>query len=220
MKKTLILVVTYLLFSSTAFAKTQGHYVGVNILKHNTEVATSKDSSTGNLDTYFNGTQDNSSRGIGLSYGHAFNFDRIFVMPSIAYELINSENKTRKPASGYEQDFDIKSRLVLKTNIGYDVTDAFSVYVPIGIASNSYKYTTNDYLGSSYVKTEQTGSSTGFIYGAGVSYEVSDKFNITLEYNRSSFDVTTEKDVALVGNVKLKTETQISTVSLGAAYRF
>ena len=220
MKKLLLLITACSFISSTSFAKTQGHYVGINILKHDTQVKTSKDSSTGNLDTYFNGTQNNNSNGLGISYGYALNFDKIFVMPSIAYESINSKNKTRKIANSYEQDFDINSRLVLKANLGYDVTDSFSVYVPVGIASNSYKYTTNDYLGSSFVKTEQTGSSTGFIYGAGLSYEMFDKFNLTLEYNRSSFDAVTEKDVALFGDVKLKAEAEISTVSLGMAYKF
>jgi opacity protein-like surface antigen len=54
----------------------------------------------------------------------------------------------------------------------------------------------------------------------GFSFSPMKHLAINLEYNRSSFDVKTANDVALVGTVKLKSNVDLNVLKLGVAYNF
>ncbi|MBL6664801.1 MAG: porin family protein [Rickettsiales bacterium] len=189
-------------------------------MRSSLESKTSKESSVGNTDTYFNDNKKDTSYGFGIEYNYAFNFNNFFIAPGVFYELTNVETNRADGANYYNQDLDINSRYGVKANFGYDVSDQFSAYIPVGYAVNNYELKTKDYFGSSHVSLKQTGSESAFLYGIGFSYSPVDSISVNLEYNRSSFDIKTKTDIALVGDVKLKTENDLNVIKLGVSYKF
>ncbi|NBX53107.1 MAG: porin family protein [Proteobacteria bacterium] len=221
MKKSLILLsIIASLASFNAYAKTEGRYIGFDILRSNAEVKTTKDKVISNSDNYFNTNRKDSSIGLGLNYSHAFNFDKFFVAPGAFFDLLNNETKVRDSLNGYNQDVNIKSRYGIKANIGYDINDQFSAYIPLGISVNRYELITKDYIGASYLKVTQTGSESALIYGLGFAYHPTKELAINLEYNNSSFDIKSKTNVALINFVKLKSNVNLNVIKLGVSYNF
>lgn len=214
------------LASANAYAKTEGQYIGFDLLRSNAEVKTTKDKFSANTDKYFNTNRKDSSIGLGFNYSYAFNFDKFFVAPGAFFDLLNNQTNVRDSVNSYNQDVSIKSRYGIKANFGYDITDQFSAYIPLGISVNQYELNTNDHLGSSYLKLTQTGFESALFYGLGFAYHPTKELAINLEYNNSSFDIKSKTNVALMGfanssnSVTLKSNVNLNVIKLGVSYNF
>ncbi len=220
MKKIIVLttVVTALSIPS-AFAKTEGSYLGINVLRAKSDVKSTSSSST-NADTYFNTKTKDSQTGFGINYKYAINMNNFFIAPGVFLEKIGSESKVNDTENGYNQSVNIKSRYGVKFDAGYDITDKFSVYAPFGISMANYELKTQDYSGASSLTTKTTGRKAGFLYGLGFSFAATENILVNLEYNRSSYDLKSGGNVALIGNTTLKAKTNLDVVTLGVAYKF
>jgi hypothetical protein len=91
MKK--LLIISSLIASLTAAsanAKTEGSYLGIDLLKTNTQVK-----GTGIGEDYgvgwFNTKAKDSSIGFGLNYKYAINMNNFFIAPGLFYESIGTE---------------------------------------------------------------------------------------------------------------------------------
>ena len=220
MKK--LLIISSLIASlaaSSANAKTEGSYLGIDLLKANTEVKTSKVSSN-NADTYFNTTTKDSQNGLGLNYKYAINMNNFFIAPGLFYESIGAETKVDDKANQYTQNVKIKDRYGVKLDLGYDIMDKFAVYLPVGFASTNYELSTKDSFGTSYLSTKTTSKDTSIFYGVGFAFYPIEKLAISLEYNRSKIDLKSGGNVALIGNTTLKASANLDVIKLGVAYKF
>ncbi len=220
MKKLSLICALIISLSSQAFAKTEGSYVGVEILKANTDVKTKKISGT-NLDTYFNNSSDDSTIGFGINYKYAFNFNKFFVAPSVFLSYIGADAEIDNVQARYKQNIEINNLLGAKVDFGYDITDKFAVYVPVGFSIAGYKFATRNYIDNdNFVETETTGTASGFLYGAGLSFSPIENMAINFEYNRTNFSVETGGDVALAGTAILEADVDVDVMKIGISYKF
>jgi opacity protein-like surface antigen len=207
--------------ASSAFAKTEGSYLGANIFRAKMDVKTSASSSTNTSLDYFSTKSKDSQTGFGINYKYAMNMDGFFIAPGVFFDQIGAESKVSDTQNGYEQNVNIKSRYGVKFDAGYDITDKFSAYVPLGLSMVNYELKTKDYISSSsYLSTTTTGRESAFFYGLGLSFAATDNVVVNFEYNRSSINLKSGGNVAINGNATLKAKTTLDVMSLGVAYKF
>lgn len=219
--KKLILITTLVasLSTSSAFAKTEGSYAGIDVLRAKANVKTTKVSDTNN-DTYFDTNSSDSQTGFGVQYKYAINMNDFFIAPGFFYENLGLEAKNSDAVNQYEQSVKIQNRYGVKFDLGYDLMDNLAIYAPLGYSMVNYELKTNDYFDSSSLVTKTTGRKSAFFYGLGLSFAATDKVVVNLEYNRSSINLVSGGNVALIGNTTLKAKTNLDLIKLGVAYKF
>lgn len=185
--------------ASSAFAKTEGHYLGISAIKTNLESGKYQ----------FNGINygdvakvDDSSTSFGMSYKYAFNFEAVYIAPTIFYDHSNISSK-----GALENTWDLNSRYGLGADIGYDFTDQISAYLKTGIANNRYEFVG----GSSSVSDGDISA----YYGIGAKYSILENLDINLEYEVSEF----EADIGINGNDE-KHSFDINVMRIGVSYKF
>jgi opacity protein-like surface antigen len=184
----------------SAFAKTEGNYVGLDILRANAKHRYQESGTTASNYPEFS----DSSIGYGVNYKYAFNFDNVFVAPGVFFEKLGTEAKDKDGDS-----VSVNYRYGIKANVGYDVTDDFAAYITAGAASTSYEV---DWKAAGLKKS---GSKIGYIVGAGLSYNVAKDVSLNVEYNVQPLTVSTPDD----GGIN-QAKTTVSVAKLGIAYRF
>jgi opacity protein-like surface antigen len=148
--------------SSGAFAKTEGNYVGVDLLA--TTYKTS-DRSDKHADTRV---------GFGVNYKYAFNFDGLFIAPGVFYNANNAKSEHQ----GWEEKLD--NSYGIKADLGYDLTDNFAPFVTFGYQENRLEYAAAN--GSSNWTSES------LIYGVGAKYSVADNIDVSLAYEHVDYN--------------------------------
>ena len=180
-KKLSIITIATLLLTSQSYAKTEGNYAGLNILRNTAKVkstSTLAKDNLGGLAKYYNHNNKDSAYGFGVNYKYAFNFNNFFVAPEISYEFLDNNVKSGYRESNsdfFSQNVKLKNSVSIKANLGYDVNDQFAFYVPVGISSFSYEVNTNDTFGyyntTTSIKNKTTGNKSAAFIGLGFSYE-------------------------------------------------
>ena len=185
--------------ASSAFAKTEGNYVGLDLLrshvKHKYVV------SDGSQYKDFN----DSAAGFGLNYKYAFNKDNFFVAPGVFAEKIGTKATKMKDIDKTRLNY----RYGVKADIGYDVTDGLAVYFTNGLSSTNYSVAFSD-------DGKKSGNKLGYFYGFGLSYNVSKEATINLEYNAQSMDLNAPN----IQEGSVKAETDLSVMKIGVSYHF
>lgn len=181
--------------TSSALAKTEGNYVGIDILKASSSHRYKSD--VGN-----SGKFDDSSIGIGANYKHAFNFNQVFLAPGVFFDQLGTKAKDSDgdPTS-------VKYRYGAKVDLGYDVTNDFAVYFTNGFSNVSYKVDWRS------VSEKKSGSELGYFYGAGLSYKIAKDVTAGLEYNTQSVDLKTP-------HTGTKVASDIRVAKIGVSYNF
>jgi opacity protein-like surface antigen len=228
MKKLLIIssiVASLATASTSALAKTQGHYLGLDLLRTQAEAksnSTAVADQTVSMQQYYNHKDSDTSYGFGINYKYAFNFDNFFVAPGVSVDLLGNKIKSGFSTSAndpYSQEIKLNSRLTAQANLGYDLTDQFAAYVPLGISSFSYEMKTADVSGNNYIQTKKTGNETSFFFGLGFSYQPVKNIAVNLEYNRiPNLQITS--GAATFNNGKIRSDIDVNMVKLGLAYNF
>ena len=194
-KKLLAVVsVAAVISASSAFAKTEGNYFGVDIL--NTRPTLSYDK--------VQGSSVKNTFGAGLSYKHAFNFDGLFVAPGAFVERNNTKVDNSSLAHG-----SINNRYGVKADLGYDLNKDLAVYAVGGLSFLKYSITDSD------GGKQASRGTPNFFYGVGISHEYSENVNFSLEYNTQTLEVKTRR-LASVNKVKA----DINVIKAGVSYRF
>lgn len=225
MKKIIIAsLVSAVSFSSASFAKTEGSYVGFNLLKTTAETKEWKGS---RVSPSVSPMQD-SSNGYGLEFKHAFNFgNQMFISPGVFYDHLGNKIKDKPVSSTVNgvnlanDSVSVKSRYGIKADFGYDVTDNFAAYLTAGLASVKYGINwdskivdpTDLVTVSSSSSLSKKGRKMGAIYGAGFSFYPTKDVSVNVEYNMQSLDFKAP-------DVAVKAPTKLKTMKVGVAYHF
>jgi opacity protein-like surface antigen len=203
MKKLLIISAILTSFTSNVFAKTEGHYLGLNILqsnvKHEYEVDGTK---VANYPKF-----DDSTVGFGVDYKYAINLNGIFIAPGVFYDHISTEAKDDDNDS-----VNTNFRYGIKADIGYDFTESLSAYFSVGAAVLNYEMDWQNSLG-----LKKSGNAISGIVGVGAKYEINENLALKAEFDYQNAEI--EGVVADTGR-RWDTQAQISTIKFGAAYKF
>ncbi len=177
--------------TSSAFANTEGHYVGVNIVNSSVD------------HQYDNGTAqfDKKRVGYGIDYKYAMSLnDNLFIAPGVFAED-NNLRATNSSGDIIENDY----RYGLKVDLGHDLTDNVAIYFTNGISANHYK--------SDRVSVgKKSGTELGYFYGAGFALNVAENVALNIEYNTQKVRFETANTVDL--------DSDLSVFKIGATYRF
>ncbi len=222
MKKIFLFAIsTFFLTQNSALAKTQGSYLGVDLIdskatfieyyKTDSQPIESKD---------YRIHHSNSSYSGGIHYNYALNFGGFFISPGVLVE------KNNLKVAGYsDSDVDINSqrlqirnRYGVKSDIGYDLTDKFSIYGTGGYSLISYR--TKNY-GDAYgevtgIKNGVTGS---WFYGAGIKIDCDKTSSVNLEFNTQNFSAKTRTEGS-DDNFVARYKSRLDVVKIGFSYRF
>ena len=229
MKKLILLTAIFATLNSNAFAKTEGSYLGIDVVRNSINVDTSSNSPEEIDKLHYNHKTTDNSYGVGLSYKHAFNFDNFFIAPAISYNLINSEAKSSfqeilpNSQKSYLQKTKVESQVNLQANFGYDVTDNFAFYIPVGASLVRYQVDTDDRYkrtnGSGYSISKKLGRETVGFIGLGFSYQIAKNLVMNLEYNKFQ-EIEVKSPQATLNDSDINTKINLDSVKLGLAYKF
>jgi opacity protein-like surface antigen len=226
MKKTLSsIIIVISLFSSQAYAKTEGNYLGINISKNALKIKSTSSVAQDNfegINSFYNYNNKNSKYGFGLNYKHAFNFNNFFVAPEIAFDLLNNEINSsyiREYNNYFSQKIKLKNAITLKANFGYDFSDQFAFYIPFGISKIGYDIETTDVIGINNKGTKKSGYKSSAFIGFGFSYQPIKNWVVNLEYNKyQNFKITSQN--ATFNNGQIIAKINLDLMKLGISYRF
>lgn len=226
MKKALSLItIAGSLLASNAYAKTEGNYLGIDVLRSTAKVkstSTLASDNVGSSEPYYNFNKKDSAYGVGLNYRYAFNFNNFFVAPGVSYEFLNNDVKSGYGSSStnfFSQSVKLKSSVSLRANLGYDINDQFAVYVPVGISQFYYDIKTSDNGGGSSVNGKKSNSKSAAFIGFGFSYEPVKNWVMNLEYNKYQ-NLKLTSGTATIDGGQISAKTNVDMVKLGLAYRF
>lgn len=187
MKKLLALTsVVVSISAASAFAKTEGNYAGVDLLRGNIKVTQrySNDSNLNAVET--TPAVIGSGLGVGLNFKHAHNFDGIFVAPGVFIEQNNLK---------VEQEvarLHVKNRYGVKVDFGYDVADNIAPYVTVGYAGVAYR--ARNVAEDSSSTAVKNGTAGGLFYGVGLKLDVNKDYSFNVEYQTQNFRAKTRTD--------------------------
>ncbi len=230
MKKIAKIVLTSaaILTASQAMAKTEGNYFGFDISQnrssHQYDVQTTLSDQTVNLDDIHSSSQPvlgsfkENEYGYGINLKHAFNYEGVFLAPSIFYEKIGTSAE-----DSLGDQVSINSRHGAKLDIGYDVMDNLAFYVTGGVAVIDYEINFNK-TGLGNVN----GKESSFIKGVGLNYSLNKDWLINFEYNSQKADLEGKflatglfpGATSAAGVDTYNVKTQINSYKFGLAYRF
>lgn len=188
------------LMASSAFAKTEGNYVGIDFLKTST---TDRYQTHGSKSSTYQAFS-NTSNGVGINYKHAMNFNQVFVAPGAFIDRLGAESKD---ASG--RTVTTNSRYGAKLDLGYDLTENFSAYFTNGVADVNYRINTASAGGRAST------SKMGYFYGAGLTTKIAQDLSLALEYNTQTLNLATPA-LASADHAK----SRIGVAKLGLLYNF
>lgn len=227
MKKILLLTTTASIIASSAFAKTEGNYFGFDLLRASAQEKSKSDAAGDNnafLSKYYSHSKNESAIGFGLNYKHSFNFDKFFIAPGVFFERLSLDSKagySTNSSDAYSQSFNLKNRYGIRADLGYDVTDKFSAYVPVGYNMVSYQISTYDQDPSEYITSKKTGTEGGYFYGLGLSYAVTENIGINAEYNRlSQLKLKSASGVTTTNSGTIVADTTVQIFKVGLSYKF
>ncbi len=224
-KLSLALIVAGVLASSQANAKTEGDYVGIDILRTSSKTKSNSNSAAdAAYSDYYSHNKSDSAFGFGINYKHAFNFDGIFVAPGVFFERLGTESKVNYAPDGYgyyNQSVKIGNRYGAKFDLGYDVTDKFSAYVPLGMNLVSYEIDTQNYDNIKTSNTKRTGNESGYFYGLGFSHALTNNISLNAEYNRlSKLKLNSASGASSVSGGSIAADTTVQIFKFGVSYKF
>ncbi len=201
MKKLILISSLLLVFNFSAFAKTQGHQLGLDFVR-----AKAKHSyyNSGTISPNYSGFDDVASS-FGLNYKYAVNHQGFFIAPGIILEHLGTKSKD----GDGEDNISLKYRIGAKLDFGYDITNKIAAYVSAGYGAVDYKI--------DWRTTEQRKSSLehDFFYGLGLSYNIDENILINFEYNAQDLTLDTPTNSSIN-----QVETELTILKLGIAYRF
>lgn len=157
MKKLITLTAILGLFAaSSASAKTEGNYVGLDLIISKEKLKVDGENSS-----------NENQKAFGVNYKHAFNLGQVFVAPGVFFDKLAFGSDEAQFSYRYGAKFDI----------GYDINDQFAVYFTNGVANNRYLYLTNE------DGDTKKANKAAYFYGLGLSYTPIKDVSFNLEYS-------------------------------------
>lgn len=191
--------------SFNASAKTQGNYVGLNLIRTESKAT----------DTEYYQTRhryDNFS--FGVDYKYAFNFNNFFIAPGIFFDN-NAHDNNYSLGDGDRASLNGKYNYGAKIDFGYDLTEKFSPFVTLGHSETRLSY--SEY-GPNVQSVKYDHTQEGLIYGLGFRYSLTDSVSLNAAYEITKFNGTKNFDDLVVGNDKVDSDYRVA--KLGVAFNF
>lgn len=182
------------LTSSLAMAKTEGNYVGVDLL-NTTYESMGTDSNNGKG----GGKYHASDIGYGINYKYAFNFNNFFVAPGVFLDRNKVSAKFQDDQLESNRD-KLRYSYGVKLNLGYDVTDEAAIFAVLGYGESKMKWSNS--LDSTNFKSES------IIYGLGAKYSVTQNIDVNFGYETSKYQADGSPNF------------DIDVTRLGVSYKF
>jgi outer membrane autotransporter protein len=192
--------------SSTSFAKSEGTYVGLDIVQSNVDMTFI------DLDNNLNINNSDDSIGYGLNIGHAISLSNIYnglyIAPNAYFNF--NEVDTTVSAQGISQTTEIENSYGLNIDLGYDIDEKFSVYASAGYVEFKVKQG----VPSDNSDIARSDNSQSLSYGVGVKYNLDDRLSFRLAYE--SFSQETNG----LNQGRVTHDFDVDVIKLGAAYSF
>lgn len=209
--------VSFVAFSTSAFAKTEGSYIGIDAINTKTSFYQSS-IANGNV-VISKPTTSHATNGAGLKYNYAFNFDGLFIAPGVFVEQ-NSFGGSKVSATS-DRYLQTRNRYGFKTDVGYDISDLFSPYLSIGYAGVHYKTRIDgEDTNNNLVLQSRSGSAANFFYGAGIKLNCSKSISLNLEYNYQNFRTKNSIPSQVDYISKSQFITRLDIFKVGVSYNF
>jgi len=119
----------------------------------------------------------------------------------------------------YTHKAKINSQTNFQANLGYDITDNFAFYVPVGVSIVNYQIDTDDRYLNDYSITKKTGRESAGFVGIGLSYQIAKNLVLNLEYNKFQ-EIEVKSSKATIADRDINTKVNLDSVKLGVAYNF
>jgi outer membrane autotransporter protein len=221
----LALLSSFVAFKS--FAKTEGHYLGIDALNTKTSFYNEGVFTDGTI-TEYKPTESNDTYGLGLNYQYAINFDGFFVAPGVIIEQSSFGRNDAKTSNDNFARLQPKNRYGIKADFGYDINSNLfgrevSPYLTIGYALVKYdsKTETQDPDTRDYLYDSKSGHNASLFYGAGLKVKLTQNLALNLEYNYQAFDAKGDvPEVARSYLSKSKLVSRLDVIKAGIAYNF
>jgi opacity protein-like surface antigen len=216
MKK--LFVISFLaasVFNISAFAKTQGSYVGLDLLNTKVKFFERFTNSSHPESTDRKPSFSHSDYGAGLHYNYAVNLNGLFIAPGLILEFNNSTTN----GHGEKQDLQrlkISNRYGVKLDVGVDITDVIAPYLTGGYVA--IRHNSREYYNSVNTNS-RSATSMNWFYGAGIKFNCNKLTSVNVEYNTQNFDV---RNFVQGNTVQLDSRyrTRMDVLKFGLSYRF
>ncbi len=195
-KKIILLLFPILLLPATSSAITLGSSIGFNFGR--------LDLKTKEKNIYGYSTND-SNIDIGLFYKYNWNIRRMFIGVEFFYDFLNLKNFIDTTS------INIRYRYGTNLNLGYDITENFSLYGIVGYGLIKYRAVNG---GTEYLDKDNNLRFRA-LYGFGVSYNMSVSWKINLEYNIQTLNVK-----LFDGNRMYNLKNNIESIKFSLIYKF
>jgi outer membrane autotransporter protein len=219
MKKITILTAVFLsLLSHQVFAKTEGFYVGAEVIN----TASKFRPEWVHRDTNYYRNQDQSNvhnaAGAGIQAKYAFNFDGVFLSPGIFAEQNSFDASSNRHT--YSDRLQIRNRYGVKADLGFDTFFGLSPYLTVGYAWVDYRTRAGGRNNGDLVTSVRDDRANRVTFGGGIKLNVSDNVDVGLEYNYQKFYAQTNIPEGASYIEKLRFKTRLDIVKLGLFYKF
>ena len=179
------------LIPSLANAKTEGNYVGIDLINSRTDHYSGIDY----------GVKDENQLSLSLNYKYGLNYNTFFVMPNVFLDYTNLTAKDRN-----RNDWDFNYRYGVKFDVGFDLTDKFAAFGSLGLAATDYKIDLKN------TSQKSSGTAISPLLGFGVKYSINESFDLNAAYDVSVLE--------LDGVQNDKQKFYLDVFKIGFAYRF
>ena len=192
-----------MLAASSAYAKTEGDYFGVELLRSKSD---SQYKSNGTVLTA-PGKFSDSATGYGINYKHAFNVGNdIFIAPGVFFDKIGTMAIDK---AGKGEPVSINNRYGAKLDIGYDINDQFAVYFTNGFTKVRYLV---DWSGAN-AGAKRGVTTFVYFYGIGGAYHATKNITFNIEYNTQHISLASPTEGT-------NARTKLDVAKIGIAYSF
>ena len=201
--------------SASAFAKTEGSYVGLDL--HRAVAAAKYNNNT--APSAFDPTYESSKTGLGVQYKYAFNFDKIFVAPGLFYESINTVTDMGIDEATAHRELKLSNRYGAKIDFGYDINDNLAAYVTGGVSKLQYSTNAEDGDGLGLPMAIHK-PAIGYLYGFGLLTHLNKNWTLGAEYNTQKFNVKSVRAYHSTIHTNDHIKTRIDMYKFTVAYHF
>lgn len=219
MKKFLITTALTSFICTSAFAKTEGSYIGVDFLSNRVSYYTKVKYPNGDSGI-IKPTERGGNFGAGINYKYAFNFNNFFFAPGIFAEQI-SFGKSKTNGTN-EDSLQVKNRYGARLDLGYDIGDYVSPYVTGGYSGISYRSVSDGVNTSNKIVTATRNANTGsFFFGGGIKFTLSKSLALNFEYNMQKFNARSAIPNGTADYISKYTQvSRIDIAKVGLSYNF
>lgn len=214
--------------NSISEIKTQGHYIGLDMLHNNLSFYEKNSSPIDGVVEEQKLRPSSSGYGVGFGFGYkyALNFNDFFIAPGIFLERtsthVNGETGTyfNNPTTASNISLRVKGRYGVKVDVGYDINKVVSPYLVGGYSMVNY-ISENGFnvIGVDSQSVLKKGTAGGFLYGVGMKINHDKRLSFNIEFNEQSFQ--TENDITpLNEGYTAVYDATLRTLKLGVLYNF